>query len=571
MQLIRLSANHESFRTVNFNPSGLTLIVGAHSKLGQTYNGVGKSLIVELLHFCLGASRNEEFERKIPQWEFTLDFAIHGERHQISRNTTNQKVIYLDNKEIKVAALNIWLGERLFSIPSEVNGLSFRSLIPKFLRRGIKQYVDPRYTGEHSEYYMLLQNVFLLGVDVGVVAEKARIRSEILRLKDLRNNFKNDPLLREFYAGGRDADIHLAHLEAKIANLENKRESFVVAENYHDLQCAADDLASNIEENKNELYLLRSALDNISTSMQEQPDVSVDRLKAVYTELLAAFKESALRRLDEVEAFHQKLLVNRLARLSKEKIRLTGDIRQIEITLSKKQADLDLKLKILGKAQALDQYTALVNEIADLNLQVQKLRDYKAIDLEYSNRSADLDVRLGEEVKKTNLYLEDSKRERETNFSIFKEYVSGFYPASPAGITLHNNEGNNQKRFDFDVRVENDSSDGINEVRIFSYDLTLMRLRQCHQIGFLFHDGRLFANMDVRQRARVFQMADMVSREVGFQYIATLNPDFVTGMKAEFLAPDFEQVILNNIVLELKDDSPAGKLLGIQVDMHYEK
>lgn len=77
--------------------------------------------------------------------------------------------------------------------------------------------------------------------------------------------------------------------------------------------------------------------------------------------------------------------------------------------------------------------------------------------------------------------------------------------------------------------------------------------------------------MDVRQRARVFQMADMVSREVGFQYIATLNPDFVTGMKAEFLAPDFEQVILNNIVLELKDDSPAGKLLGIQVDMHYEK
>ncbi len=368
MQLIRLSANHESFRTVNFNPSGLTLIVGAHSKLGQTYNGVGKSLIVELLHFCLGASRNEEFERKIPQWEFTLD-----------------------------------------------------------------------------------------------------------------------------------------------------------------------------------------------------------RLKAVYTELLAAFKESALRRLDEVEAFHQKLLANRLARLSKEKIRLTGDIRQIEITLSKKQADLDLKLKILGKAQALDQYTALVNEIADLNLQVQKLRDYKAIDLEYSNRSADLDVRLGEEVKKTNLYLEDSKRERETNFSIFKEYVSGFYPASPAGITLHNNEGNNQKRFDFDVRVENDSSDGINEVRIFSYDLTLMRLRQCHQIGFLFHDGRLFANMDVRQRARVFQMADMVSREVGFQYIATLNPDFVTGMKAEFLAPDFEQVILNNIVLELKDDSPAGKLLGIQVDMHYEK
>ena len=146
-----------------------------------------------------------------------------------------------------------------------------------------------------------------------------------------------------------------------------------------------------------------------------------------------------------------------------------------------------------------------------------------------------------------------------------------FYPGSPSGITLHNNEGNNQKRFDFNIRVENDSSDGINEVRIFCYDLTLIALRQNHKMGFLFHDGRLFANMDVRQRARAFQLADAESRSRGFQYIATLNPDFVSGMQQEFSSDEFSKTISQNVVLELKDDSPSGKLLGILVDMQYEK
>lgn len=34
---------------------------------------------------------------------------------------------------------------------------------------------------------------------------------------------------------------------------------------------------------------------------------------------------------------------------------------------------------------------------------------------------------------------------------------------------------------------------------------------------------------------------------------------------------NFARIICNNVVLELKDDSPQGKLLGIQVDMQYEK
>lgn len=467
MQLIRLTANRESFKTIEFNPVGLTLITGAQSKQGSTYNGVGKSLIIELLHFCLGSSPNEEFELKIPQWEFTLEFALQGTRHTATRNTSAQKLVLLDDVELKLTAYTEWLESRLFSIPSDISQLSFRSLIPRFSRRGLKQYADPRFVGDRTEYEMLLRNAFLLGVDVHLIASKAQIKQELNRLGDFKKNFKNDPLIRDFYIGGRDPDIHLTHLESKIKTLSKKRESFVVAENYYEMQRTADDLAASIEIDKNDLFLKRSAVENITASLQEQPSVTVERVTKLYGELVSAFKESALKRLTEVASFHDRLLQNRISRLSKEKLRLLDEISRCEKSLRKKQTDLDSKLKILGDAQALDQYTALVGEIADLTVRAQKLRDYKAILLECSNRSADLDVRLGEEVKKTNLYLEETSQEREKKFGRFKEYVSRFYPNSPAGITLHNNDGENQKRFDFEVRVENDSSDGINEVSHF--------------------------------------------------------------------------------------------------------
>ena len=246
MRLIKLYSNHETFKTVNFNETGLTLIIGSKTSQGSTYNGVGKSLIVELLHFCLGSNKNAEFEKKIPQWEFSLEFKIDDKAHVVSRNTSSQGVVYLDHVETKLAALNDWLEERLFSIPAGIPGLTYRSLIPKFARRGLKQYVDPRDTGDYSDYDMLVRNAFLLGIDVGLIANKAAIRANITKLKTLRQNFKDDPLLKEFYSGGRDADILLSHIDKKVQELSKKKDEFVVAENFYDLQKNADALAVSI-------------------------------------------------------------------------------------------------------------------------------------------------------------------------------------------------------------------------------------------------------------------------------------------------------------------------------------
>jgi len=79
MRLISLTANKESFHPVCFNETGMTLIVGMQKKTDEdsskrTYNGVGKSLLTALIHYCLGSSRIQAFEDKLEGWEFQLKF-----------------------------------------------------------------------------------------------------------------------------------------------------------------------------------------------------------------------------------------------------------------------------------------------------------------------------------------------------------------------------------------------------------------------------------------------------------------------------------------------------------------
>ena len=67
MKLIRLSGNQPSFRTIEFNRRGLTLILGTGSKNSQedSSNGVGKTLALGLLHHCLGANAQPKFKEKL--------------------------------------------------------------------------------------------------------------------------------------------------------------------------------------------------------------------------------------------------------------------------------------------------------------------------------------------------------------------------------------------------------------------------------------------------------------------------------------------------------------------------
>ncbi len=176
---------------------------------------------------------------------------------------------------------------------------------------------------------------------------------------------------------------------------------------------------------------------------------------------------------------------------------------------------------------------------------------------------------MQQEVLCANEYLSQIHHQLEEINGVFKALSRRLYPESPAGLSLHNNDRDNQIRFNFEVRIENDASDGINEARIFCYDLTLLAAGHNHHIKFTFHDSRLFSDVDPRQQAEIFRIADQYTRNSGRQYIATLNEDQIAGMMPYLSEQEHLGLIEDNKILELGDRKAEEKLLGIQVDFHY--
>lgn len=577
MRLVSLSANIASFKTVEFNSDGLTLVVGVKTNLNEsktgkadkTYNGVGKSLLIELINFCLGSSKNEPFAKSLPGWEFTLIFELGDVRHSVTRNTLSQNKVYLDNTETTLAKFKDFLEHRLFEIPEGASGLSYRPLISKFVRIGGASYTNPDKTvSDYTPYDALVRNCFLLGLDTDLIVEKNALRKEYVDIEALIKSFEKDTVIRDFFKGDLDVDITLTDADEEIRRLEDELRRFEVAANYYDIQVEADTLADKLYELRNHAVLAKNAIDSIDASLKQKPDIAKEKVLAAYKEVSQAFRPDTIRHLDEVEKFHQTLLENRIARLSRDRLKFFKDLNDTEQELVKGQISLDEKLALLGNSRALDQFVAITNQISTLKAEAQKLRDFKELKQKYSDMLAKVSSNLSAGIIKTNAYLADHRSEIEAKLSPFRALARRFYPKAPAGITLRNNEGENQIRFDMDVRIQNDASDGINEVRLFCFDMTLL-LAKSHKVRFVVHDSRLFSDIDPRQRAVLFKTAHEITKGNGLQYIATLNQDQIEGMADQFSDEEFETIINDNVRVRLKDDSPESKLLGIQVDLHY--
>jgi hypothetical protein len=67
-------------------------------------------------------------------------------------------------------------------------------------------------------------------------------------------------------------------------------------------------------------------------------------------------------------------------------------------------------------------------------------------------------------------------------------------------------------------------------------------------------------------------IADRISRVRGFQYVAALNLHDISSIQQQVPIEEDEYRRLfegQSVVLRLSDDSPAGKLLGEEIDMNY--
>jgi uncharacterized protein YydD (DUF2326 family) len=274
MRLRRLSANQPGFKNVDFR-EGFNIVVAERTKEStkkDSRNGLGKSTLIELIHFCLGKGTQKgqvPVVDDLKGWECSLELELFGDRVTLSRAVDDQRRVAVagefsswlvapewDADETKffisLAGLRDNLAIDFFGLGSEdalpKYSPTFRSLISYFSRRGKDAYSSPfEHHRKQREWDKQVNVAFLLDLSWQDAAAWQVLKDEKAVVDQLARAVKEGVL--PDYPGTEGAlETERVRLAEQIVRQEAELEAFRVHENYRDIEAAANDLTERMHQ-----------------------------------------------------------------------------------------------------------------------------------------------------------------------------------------------------------------------------------------------------------------------------------------------------------------------------------
>lgn len=567
--------DERSFKTVRFGP-GFNVVMADRTKEStkkDSRNGLGKSTLIEIVHFCLGGKAGGALvAEQVKGWTFSLDLTLGGRPISVSRSTGEPRRVAVEGDvsgwpvqpradgTMAVAEWTSVLGVLTFGLPvgaaEEKYRPSFRSLISYFIRRGRDAFSSPfEHFRKQQEWDKQVCNAFLLGLSW----EDAR------QWQLLKDRKKLVDSLKRAAQGGVLSDVlgSIGELEAVKVRLgeQANREaeslrSFRVHPNYRDIEQRANELTRQIHDAANENVSRTRLLDFYRRGLEEEREPPTAEVERVYQEAGIALPGLVLKRLDEVAGFHHQLVQNRRGFLAAEIEKLTRDAAEAQETIQKLSNERAELMVVLQTHGALEEHSRLqqlhletTSQLRDVEARIARIKEFEAGQSELRLQMEQLHVRARQD-------YEERRPWRERAITLFNANSEALYH-SPGNLVIDVQPTG----FRFGVEIERATSEGVSSMKIFCYDLMLAQLwaDRTPTPGLLVHDSTLFADVDTRQVASALERAAAESERCGFQYICALNSDTVPW--TEFTA-GFD---LNaHVRLRLTDATDDGSLLGVR-------
>lgn len=577
-----IKCDKPSFKTVEFK-SGFNVIL-AERKEGSTEkdsrNGLGKSTLIEIIHFCLGGNKGETLSKqKLEDWTFTLDLDLAGKRYSVSRNTSETGKIAIEGDcsdwvikpEIdkktgrQVISARDWnrvLGTLMFGVQSMYSDLKYaptlRSLISYFVRRNgqVGGFLNPfqQYKNQ-KEWDKQVNNAFLLGLGWEYASKLQVLKDRINVLSQINQEAKSGILAHLIGTVG-EVEALKIRLEAQASQEGKQLDDFDVHPQYHKIEEDANNLTAKIHELVNLNIDNNRLLEHYESSLKEEVDAKPDSVTKIYQEAGLVLPDTAKKHINDVLAFHKQVVTNRKDFLTSEMGRIKNEIANNEQeiqNLSGKRVEL---MQILKKHGALQEYTQLQNnhqktiaELKDVGIRLENLKKFE------QGRSATV-VEQELIYQQANIDLGERKSQKEKAILLFNSNSQALYSV-PGTLSIDFEKTG----FKFDVKIERSGSYGIGNMKIFCYDLLLAQIwaQKEKSPGFLVHDSIIFADVDERQKAHALELAAKESQSLGFQYICTLNSD---SIPTKDFTQDFN--LDKYVRITLSDAAEDGGLLGIR-------
>lgn len=347
-----IRANMASFRPVRFTP-GLNVVLADRaegSSRKDTRNGLGKSTLIEIIHFCLGATVRSGRGLAVPaleEWEFTMEISLDDERITVTRAIANPNIVTvsgLSENWPDIPPINLmeerpftqkqWrtlLGKAMFSLTTPEApkyNPSFRSLISYFVRRGHHAFGDPfSYFPKQNTWNVQLHVALLLGLDWRRAVQWQEIKDRDADLKSFRKLVERGtiPYVRDSIG---KLEAERVTLSQEIEDSSRALDNFRVHPQYESIQQEANRLTEELHAamNANVLAARRLKLYQQAIELEEPP--SAESIEQVYGEMGVVFSETIQKSLAEAKEFYDLVVKDRRRFLEKEISRLERNMTE---------------------------------------------------------------------------------------------------------------------------------------------------------------------------------------------------------------------------------------------------
>jgi uncharacterized protein YydD (DUF2326 family) len=579
-------ANKATFSSVRFEPGFNVVLADKTDKSSRkdSRNGAGKSLLIEIIHFCLGGNPGASLKKKeLHDWRFTLDLHLGGKELSVTRGLDHpSKVEVLGDAsfgpadllspptggsfQVKTTEWTQFLGGAMFGLSADEKPQpfmpGFRNLFPFFARSGRDAFASPfrhhRLTRIGEEQ---ICNSFLLELGWGYAREWQLLREKETLLKVYRK--ASEAGVAQLVPGSLgELEAERVRLEQASQRTENNLRSFKIHPEYERIEEQASALTRQIHELANQNVADGRLLEHYQRSMAGDSGV-VDRehtstmLEEAYQEAGVVLPGLVKKRLNDVKQFHHALVQGRRGFLSSEAERLERHIAARKQELAGLDGQRGSLMQVLETHGALAEYNRLQalrqgaqEKLAEVRRRIQQLK-------ELEEGRSQLRIEFETLRQTTRRDLDDRSSAKEQAISLFNANSEALYDA-PGNLIIE--VGRNG--YHFEVEIQRTGATGIENMKVFCYDLTLAQLwaSKQHHPGLLLHDSPMFDGVDERQKAAAWMRAKTESERLGFQYICMVNTDDIPeGEVMQGL--DMRDSSLVRTVLT---DQPEGCLLGIR-------
>ena len=539
-----------SFKRIGFHP-GLNVLMADRTETSserQTRNRAGKSSIIEVIHFVLGAKTEKGsifLNDSLKDSEFGLSFDLAGQKVTAQRGgnersrlfisasdcsnwpcqpkAKNGEVPSLKNEDWKDVLGQFWFGLDIKEDADAKNRPTFRSLFSYFARReSAKGFLEPvRQSEDQSKWDQQVALSYLLGLDWSVAQKLESVRRQEKALAELRKAAK-EGAMGSLIPKASDLQTQLVLAEKEADRVRGTLNSFEVLPEYRELEREASQLTLKINGLVDENTLDAQLLLTMESSMREESQPSEDTVEKVFAEAGMVMGDAVKKRLEEVRTFHRSVIFNRRSYLNSEVAGARERIQkrdQQKLELDQRRAQI---MRLLQSRGALDQFQTLQREQSRLDTAVESLRQrFRAAQLLESNK-VELDIERRQLESRLRLNLQEQNARVEEAIRVFESISQALY--EDAGNLFLNPTSNG---LEIEIKIQGQRSKGIQNMQIFCFDMMLMKLLATRGMGpgFVIHDSHLFDGVDERQIAGALAVGAKQAADCGWQYIVTMNSD----------------------------------------------